>query len=209
MLGAAAQNLLAHTLTAGEKHHVKFFIQQGGIFRTTAQHHRHILRRETLCHQFGNDLPGGRGIGTGLEDHGVSCGDGICQRIESQQKGVVPGGEDEHIAIGRGLHIAVGGKLGQRRPNGLSAGKAVHVFEHIADLGAHQTYFAHIALKGTFAQVSLQRPVDALLVSLHGGVQLAEHFLAETDRQGGTGVKIGSLAFQQQIDFFGIHRFAP
>jgi hypothetical protein len=71
-VGGAVQHLPAHGLAAGEKDLVEPLVQQGLIFGPAAGDDGHIFGREALAQQLGQRRAGRRGIGAGLDHHGVA-----------------------------------------------------------------------------------------------------------------------------------------
>ena len=171
MPGAAAEYLFPHGLAPSEKHQVEFFVQQGGVFRPASRDHRHIFLRKKAPQQPGNGGAGSGGIGAGLDDGGVACGNGIRQRLQGQKQRIVPGADDQGVSIGHGLPAAPGRKLGQGSAHSFGLGKGAEVAHQIADLRQQQPYLAHIALVAALAQIRFQRLQQCGLIFLHPAAQ--------------------------------------
>ena len=201
MLRRPAQHLPAYALAAGEENEVKFLLQQSGVFRPAPRDHSHIRRVKAPGQNFGNEPSRGRSVGAGLYNGGISGGDGIGQRIHGQQEGIVPGAHDQGVAVGHRLGEAVGGKLRQRRGNGLCPGKAVGVADQEGQLRQHQPGFAQKALEGAFSQILLQSPGDGGLIGLNCRIEFFQLGHPEGHGDGGPGLIEGTLVFQQLLNF--------
>ena len=164
-----AQDLPADGLAAGKEDEVKVLVQQGGVLRPAAGDHGDILRGETLSNNLLRDAAHRRGVGAGLDDGGVACGDGVHQRVHGEEEGIVPGAHDEDVPVGGGLFIAFGGELGQGRMDGAAGRKAPGVGDHIGELAQDQARLAHIAFKSGLPQVCLQGAGNVRLVGGDGG----------------------------------------
>ena len=201
MLRRPAQHLPAYPLAAGEENEVEFLLQQGAVFRPTSRDHSHIGRVKAPGQNFGNEPSRGRSVGAGLDDGGVSGGDGIRQRLHGQQKGIVPGAHNQGAAIGHRLGEAAGGKLRQRGGDGFSPGKPFGVANQEGQLRQHQPGFAHKALEGAFSQILLQSPGDGGFMGGNGGMELFQLRHPEGNGDGRAGLIEGALVFQQFLNF--------
>ena len=73
------------------------------------------------------------------------------------------------------------------------------MFDHIADLAANQTGFAHKAFKVTLSQIGSQRIADLLFVFVDCSQQLFKHGNAEAYAKRRTALKVGTLLFQNLV----------
>ena len=208
MLGALAKYLFAYRLTSGEEHQVELLVQQSGVFRSAAGDHRRLFGWEAFGHQLGDHVTCGGRIGAGFEDHRIARRNGVRKGIQCQQEGVVPRGQHQHIAPGRGLHITAGGELRQRRGYPFPPGQFPGVAQKPTDLRLHQTNFAHITFKGALAQIGLQRVADAAFIPGDGCLQPPERLQPNLHRQGGAALVKGPLALQQPVHLVSIHDFS-
>ena len=94
MLRCCGHDGFAHGLAAGEKNVVKPLLEQAGILLPASGDHRRVPRLEAGADQPLHQGGGVGGIGAGLEDSRIAGGDGVHQRVQSQQKGVVPWAHD-------------------------------------------------------------------------------------------------------------------
>ena len=140
--GGVAQHFPAHRGAAREEHKVKFLLQQRGVFLPSAGDHRHEFRGKALLHQRRQHRRSGGGVGAGLDDGGVARRDGVRQRVQRQQQGIVPGAHDEGHAVRPRLPVAAGGKLCQRRGDPVLGGAAADVAQLVGNLGLDQPHLA-------------------------------------------------------------------
>ena len=176
------QHLLAYGLAAGEEDEVKLLLKQGCVFCPAAGNHRHQLRREAGGNQFPNHLCGVGGVGAGLDHGGVSRGDGGSQRLQGKKEWIVPGAHNQGVAVGGGLAVAPGGKLGKGCGDGFLPGKPSCVAEEIGDFREGQTHLAHIAFIIAFSQILGKGLADGIFPALDFPVEPPEHFQAEVNR---------------------------
>ena len=209
MLGGVAQHLLAHRLTAREEDHVEPLLQQGLVLGAPARDHGHVLGREAVLNDGLDHGGGGGGVGRGLDDGGVAGGDGVGQGLYGEEEGVVPGAHDEDVAVGGGQGVATGGELSQGGSHPMLAGVALHVAEHMGDLGEGKSHLAHEALIGGLAQICLQGGGDLGLPGPDGGIELFQHGAAEGYRQGGAALEKVPLGLQDVLDGSWLHGDLP
>ena len=137
-----AQHLPAHRGAAREKHKVKFLFQKCGVFLPPAGDHRHKFRGKALLHQRRQHRRGGGGVGAGLDDGGVTRCDGVRQRVQCQQQGIVPGAHNQRHTVRPRLLVAAGGKLRQRRGDPVLGGAAADVAQLVGNFGFDQPHLA-------------------------------------------------------------------
>ena len=87
----------------------------GKLEKLTSRPNARQLRRQVRGDEIFKNLAGGRRIGSGFDDHGISGCDRIHRRFQRQHEGIVPGTHDQHGAIGLPQDITGRRKLCQRR----------------------------------------------------------------------------------------------
>ena len=145
----------------------------------------------------GEYLGGGGGIGGGLEDDAVACGDGPQHRGQRQHKGVVPGGHHQHHPIGLGVAAALGGEQGHGSVDCPGLGPAAQVGAEIGQLFQHLADLTEVALVGVLAQIRLE---GCLNVRLHGqnvAAQTVQSVQTGDYGQGGARAEVGVLVGNQ------------
>ena len=75
------------------------------------------------------------------------------------------------------------------------------MLDHVADLGQHQSRFAHKALIVAFSKIGGQGVVDLVLVFLNRGIELFQLLHAEFDGNRCAASVKGPLLFQQTLYF--------
>ena len=123
------------------------------VFLSAAGHDSNVLRGKA-CGQNGLYHSTGAGrIGARFDDCGISGGNRVDERIESQQKRIVPRAHDEHHAERGRLGIAAGGELRQRRTDAMLLGVGAGMAEHKCQFIQNHADFAQIAFLGAFAKI--------------------------------------------------------
>ena len=176
-------HFFAHRHAAGEKDVVKHLIQQGFVFRAAAFHYGDIFRREAFAHNGADHSGYGGGVCRGFDDAAVACSDGADQRVHGQHERVIPGGHDQHDAVGVGDREAFGVELSQRRGSTTLFHPVGQVLLDVAQFRERHANLAHVAFRGRFVQVCAQRSVDVLFVG--------------EDRQAQTGQRVPAIGIGQ------------
>ncbi len=89
----------AYGLAPRKEDIVKMLPQQAGVFRPAARDDRDIAFIKTFCYDAADDPAGGRGVGAGFKNHGISCRQCVYQGVEGQQEGIIPGTHNQHCAV--------------------------------------------------------------------------------------------------------------
>ena len=205
MGGGAFQNRPTHGFAAGEENVIEFLLQQATVFRPAAGDDSHVFGRKNGTDQLFQQGAGGGGVGAGLDDRCIAGCQRVRQRVQRQQQGIIPGAHDQGYAIGAGLAVAMGGKLGKRRGNGFFSGVVTDMPQQIADFADNQPGFAHIALFGGFPQIRPDGLRDGIFMIGQRLPQLFQCGNPVFDRQRGAGGKIGALLFHNSGDFLRGH----
>ena len=101
-------------LASGEKDIIKMFVEKAGIFLPPAGDNRGVGTVEAKAYDPVDDSAGIGGVGAGFYHRGVSGGNGVNQRIDTEKERIVPGAHDKHHAVWRRLFVASGSKLRKR-----------------------------------------------------------------------------------------------
>lgn len=92
-----------------------------------------------------------------VDDDGIACGKGASERLERQQKRVVPGRHDERDAIGHGLRFAHTHGVGKIARTQARTTPSNHVSNLMTNLGKRRADLAHICLVMRLSQIGLER----------------------------------------------------
>ena len=142
-----------------------------GIFRAAACNNGYISGIKTLMDQKTDHFAGCRRIGAWFQDGGVSGCNGIDQRFNGEKERIVPWTHNENDAIGRWFAETAGVELCQRSWYGFFFCVRADIFQHMCDLGEHQSGFTHIALEIAFSQVFSESSMDLCFVFSDGGTE--------------------------------------
>ena len=187
------QHKFSHVGASGEEDEVELLLQQAGVFAAPSGDHRHVLPWKGFAKQRRDQRAGVGRIGAGLDHRRVARRDGVHQRIQRQQQRIVPGAHNQRHAVGRGADIASGGKLRKRRGHAFLPAERANVPQHVADLAAHQSALAHIALKRGLAQVGAQGFRDARFILAYRILKALQRVNAELNGQRRTAGKVAAL----------------
>ena len=160
MGGGGRHDLPADLGAPGEEDIVEFLGQQRPAHLRAALRHADQLRREAAGQQLPQHRRRGGGVLRGLQDAAVARRQRPDEGLQREEKGVVPGGEDQHHAPGLGQREAFPGKLGQGREAALGPHPPGQMAANVAQLGQRHAHLAQIALGGGLVQVGRQSGVD-------------------------------------------------
>ena len=79
------------------------------------------------------------------------------------------------------------------------------MFQHMCDLGEHQSSLAHIALEIAFSQVFSESRMDLCFVCLDGGMEAFQGADTKIEILSCTGIEVLALFFQKLGDLFFFH----
>ena len=206
MLAGSAHDLAADGHAAGEEDIVKPLIQQRLILPAAALDHGDILRREAVGDQRADDGGGCGRIGRGLDDAAVTRGDGADERLQGEHERIIPRRHDQHDAVGIMHREAARMELRQRGENAVLLRPAAHVRKDVIQLGERHADFAHVAFRGGFIQIGLQRCVDFGFAGEDGAAELFEGRAAEEEIERFAFAKIAALCSD---DFCDVHETPP
>ena len=101
-------------LASGKKDIIKMFVEKTGIFFPASSDDRGMGTVEAKAYDPVNDSSSVRRVGAGFYHRGVSGGNGVNQRIDTEKERIVPGAHNKHHAVWRRLFVASGSKLRKR-----------------------------------------------------------------------------------------------
>ena len=142
-----------------------------GIFRAAAGNNRYIFRVKTLMDQKADHFAGCRRVSAWFHDGCVSGSNGIYKWFDGEKERIVPWTHDENHSVWRWLAETAGMELCQRSGNSFFFCVGADMFQHMCDLGEHQSSLAHIALEIAFSQVFSESRMDLCFVFLDGGME--------------------------------------
>ena len=135
-----------------------------GIFCPSACDYSYIFFLETFQDQQADHFAGGGRVSAGFQNCCISGSNGIYQRLDGKQERIVPWTHNENDTVGGWFAETAGMKLCQRSGNRFFFCISADIFQHMSDLGKHQSGFAHIAFKIAFSQIFFQCRVDLTFV---------------------------------------------
>ncbi len=86
--------------TAGEENVIKFLGKQIFVGFPAPEHHRNVFFRKSLAQHFRYYLGGLRGMVGRFQNRAIACSQRPDQRSDRQLEGIIPGGDNQHDAIG-------------------------------------------------------------------------------------------------------------
>ena len=132
-------------------------IEQRFVFGAPALDNRHQARIKCLFTDLLEHRARRRSICARLDDHGIARGKGAGERLERQQKRVVPRSHDERDAIGHGLRLAHTHGIGKVARMQARTTPSSHMSDLMTNLGKRCANLAHIGLVMRFSQIGLER----------------------------------------------------
>ena len=163
----ALHDELADRNATGKEDLVPALIEQRLVLGTSALDNRHQTGVKRLFADLLEHRARCRSIGTRLDDHGIARGKGAGERLERQQKRVVPRCHDERDAIGHGLRLAHTHGVSEVARTQARTTPSSHMSDLMSNLGKRRTNLAHIGLVMRPPQIGLERMGDIGLVSPH------------------------------------------
>ena len=148
VLGRPCHDELAHGNATGEEDVVPALVEKRLVLRAPALDDAHEFGLKRLLAYLAQHRGGCRRVGTRLHDHGVARRQGARERLEREQKRVVPRRHDERDAVGHALHAARGHGVGEVCRARAGPCPARDVPQLVANLGEGQARLAHVALVG-------------------------------------------------------------
>ena len=158
---------LADRNATGKEDLVPALIEQRFVFGTPAFDDRHQARIKCLFTDLLEHRARCRSIGTRLDNHGVTRGERAGERLERQQKRVVPRSHDERDAIGHGLRFAHAHGVSEVARTQARTTPSRHMSDLMSNLGKRRADLAHIGLVMRLPQIGLERMGDIGLVGPH------------------------------------------
>ena len=160
----ALHDELADRNATGKEDFVPAFIEQRLILGTPAFDDRHQARIKCFLANLPEHRARSRRIGTRFDDHGVTRGERAGERLERQQKRIVPGCHDQRDTIGHGLRFAHTYSIGEVARAQARTTPSSHMSDLMANLGKRRADLAHIRLVMRLTQIGLERMGDIALV---------------------------------------------
>ena len=151
----------------GKEDLVPALIEQRFVLGAPALDNRHQARIKCLFTDLPEHRARCRSIGARLDDHGIARGKGASERLERQQKRIVPGRHDERDAIGHGLRFAHAHGVSEVARTQARTTPSNHVSDLMSNLGKRCANLAHIGLVMRLSQIGLERMSDIGLVGPH------------------------------------------
>ena len=142
-----------------------------GIFCPSACDYSYIFFLETFQDQQADHFAGGGRVSAGFQNCCISGSNGIYQRLDGKQERIVPWTHNENDTVGGWFAETAGVELCQRSWYGFFFCVRADIFQHMCDLGEHQSGFTHIALEIAFSQVFSESSMDLCFVFSDGGTE--------------------------------------
>ena len=196
---------LADRNAAGKEDFVPALIEQRLILGTPAFDDRHQARIKCFLANLPEHRARSRRIGTRLDDHGVTRSERAGERLERQQKRVVPRRHDQRDAIRHGLRLAHANSIGEVAGVQARAAPSDHMRNLMANLGKRRADLAHIGLVMRLSQIGLERMGDIALVRTNRIAQAHQCATSNIDIKRGMRLKIGALIGNDARDLLGVH----
>ena len=163
----ALHDELADRNATGKEDLVPALIEQRFVLGAPALDNRHQARIKCLFTDLPEHRARCRSIGARLDDHGIARGKGAGERLERQQKRVVPRSHDERDAIGHGLRFAHAHGVGEVTRTQAWTTPSSHMRNLMTNLGKRRADLAHIGLVMRLSQIGLERMGNIGLVGPH------------------------------------------
>ena len=142
----ALHDELADRNATGKEDLVPALIEQRFVLGAPALDNCHQARIKRFFADLLEHCARCRSIGTRLDDHGVARGKSASERLERQQKRVVPRSHDECDAIGHGLRLAHTNSIGEVARAQVGTAPSGHMRNLMSNLGKRGADLAHIRL---------------------------------------------------------------
>ena len=201
----ALHDELADRNTTGKEDLVPAFIEQRLVLGTPAFDDRHQARIKCFLANLPEHRARCRSIGARLDDHGIARGKGASERLERQQKRIVPGRHDERDAIGHGLRLAHTNGIGEVAGAQARAAPSGHMRNLMTNLGKRGADLAHICLVMRLSQIGLERMGNIALVRTNRIAQAHQCAAASIDIKRSVRLKVGALIADDARNFLGVH----
>ena len=158
---------LADRNATGKEDLVPTLVEQRFVLGTPAFDDRHQARIKCFLANLPEHRARSRRIGARLDDHGVTCSERASERLERQQKRIVPGRHDERDAIGHGLRFAHAHGVSEVTRTQARTTPSSHMRNLMTNLGKRRADLAHICLVMRLTQIGLERMGNIGLVGPH------------------------------------------
>ena len=153
----ALHDELADRNATGKENLVPALVEQRYVLGTPAFDDRHQARIKCFLANLPEHRARSRRIGARLDDDGIACGKGASERLERQQKRIVPGRHDERDAIGHGLRLAHAHGVSEVTRTQARTTPSSHMRNLMTNLGKRRADLAHICLVMRLSQIGLER----------------------------------------------------
>ena len=172
MTGSLFHHQTANRRAACKENIVKMLFQQSGVFRASALHHLHQLRRKKRLRHAANQPGSGGRIGRRLYHGAVARRQRSHQWGQRQLKGIVPRGHNQHHAVGLGQDPAGARQLPHGGQRLLRLHPAPEMLQRVRQFLLHHGYLGQIAFIIALAQILMQRIQNGLFVFADPALQL-------------------------------------
>ena len=167
-----------------------------------AVYNGNIFRRKGLSDDAAENSGGIAGFGTGLDDCCIAPGNACCQRPKREQKGKVERTDNQCLTIRKLIDAGdQAGKADQTAEMHLRPCPAAQTMEDFIDFQNNGAHITEIAFRRVSAQILFERFGQFLFMSDHGLAEFSEHFHAERDGKGFSGLKECFLTDEKIMDF--------
>ena len=120
IFGNVSHYLFSNRPASRKEYIIEFSLKKYSVFFSSSHYNRNIMRFETFLKYFAYHLTCIGRICTGFYNGCVTCRNGICQRVDRQQKRIIPRTHNQRTAKRYRLNITVRRELCDRRIHGLS-----------------------------------------------------------------------------------------